>query len=152
MARPPRCARPRPASKPATPRRPSSSAPRWKAAALAERAPKIAARCAGMSAVALGDHDSAVHFLRAHLAHHPGDETVVVALARAVGRDGDDGAARNLLAGYVAQNPDHLRARVNLGVALARLGDYAGARRQWRAVLARDPSHPAATKLLAQLP
>ncbi|MGK0359668.1 MAG: thioredoxin-like negative regulator of GroEL [Bradymonadia bacterium] len=121
-------------------------------APIAERDPDRAARCAGMAAIALDDPDSAIRYLRAHMAHNPNDETVVLALARAVGRDGDDGAARSLLALYVAHNPEHLQARVNLGVAMARLGDYPGAKAQWTQVLARDPDHPAATKLLAQMP
>ena len=121
-------------------------------APIAEQKPDGAARCAGMAAVALNDRDSAVRYLRAHMAHHPNDETVVLALARAVGRDGDDGAARNLLAQYVEQNPDHLKARVNLGISMARLGDYRGAKAQWTQVLNREPGHLAATKLLAQMP
>lgn len=121
-------------------------------APIAERDPKQAARCAGMAAIALDDQEGATRFLRAHMAHHPDDETVVLALARAVGRDGDDGAARNLLLQYVQDNPGHLKARINLGISMARLGDYPGAKAQWLEVLSRAPDHPAATKLLAQLP
>lgn len=119
---------------------------------VAEKTPEQAARCAGMAAIALADRETGIRFLRAHLAHHPADEAAVLALARAVGRDGDDAAARSLLERYVEANPAHVEARLNLGVARARLGDYAGARQAWEAVLRLDPDHPGAKAMLSKLP
>lgn len=119
---------------------------------VAERDPAQAARCAGLAALAVDAPEDGIRFLRAHLAHHPADEQAVLALARAVGRQGDDAAARSLLARYVEQNPEHVEARLNLGVALARLGDYPGARRAWEKVLEIDPQHAGAQKMLSQLP
>ncbi len=111
-----------------------------------------ASRCAGEAAIQLKDRPAAIRYLRAHLAHHPHDEAVVLLLAKEVGRAGDDGAARALLARFVDQNPSHLSARVNLGIAHARLGDLAAARAAWQAVLDQAPDHPDARQLLDQLP
>jgi len=110
-----------------------------------------AARCAGLAADRLGRSRDAARYLRAWLAHHPGDEDVVLALARVIGRDGDDRAARALLEGFVSAHPKNVRARVNLGVASARLGDLDAARAQWEAVLRRDPGNADARELLDQL-
>lgn len=111
-----------------------------------------AARCAGLAAEALGRPEEAMRFLRAHLAHHPGDGQVVLHLARLIGRSGDDGAARALLEGFVGRNPDNAPARINLGIAYARLGDFDRARAQWEAVLSQDPENADARELLSQLP
>lgn len=121
-------------------------------APVAERMPEVAAGCAGRASAALGDHEGAAHYLRAHLAHHPDDEAAVLLLAKAIGRTGDDAAARSLLSRYVAAHPTHVEARLNLGIACARLGDYAGAKAEWKAVLRLKPDHPAATRLLKQMP
>lgn len=111
-----------------------------------------APRCAGLAAEKLDRPSEAISFLRAHLAHHPADDVVMLRLARLLGRSGDDGAARALLEGFVGRNPSSVKARLNLGVAYARLGDYKRARVQWQAVLDLSPDHPTAKKLLAQLP
>jgi len=122
-------------------------------APIASRRPEgDASLCAGQAAARLARWADAVRNLRAHLAHHPGDEDAVLLLAKAVGRSGDDEAARALLQRYVAVHPLHMRARVNLGVAHARLGEYAAARSSWEAVLARDPDNADAKDLLSQLP
>lgn len=120
---------------------------------VAARAPDgDAPLCAGHAAAALARWGDAVRNLRAHLAFHPDDESAVLRLAKAVGRDGDDEAARALLLRYVAAHPDHVRARLNLGVAHARLGDYDAARAAWQAVLGRDPENADARDLLARIP
>lgn len=121
-------------------------------APVAEATPEQGAGCAGHAALAADEPIAGIRFLRAHLAHHPADEAAVLALARAVGREGDDAAARSLLARYVERNPEHVEARLNLGVSLARMGDYAAARRAWERVLELAPGHPGATKMLSRLP
>lgn len=121
-------------------------------APIADRAPELAARCAGRAAEELGRHDDAIRYLRAWLSRHPGDEDTLLRLAREVGRDGDDAAARALLERAVAEHPDFIDARLNLGIARARLGDYPGARAAWQAVLDRRPDHVEARRLIEQLP
>ncbi len=118
---------------------------------IAERAPAVAARCAGRASEALGLHEDAARFYRAWLAHHPEDEQTLLSLAREVGRDGDDEAARALLTRAVAEQPGFVEARLNLGIALARLGRYPEARAAWQAVLERAPDHAEARRLLEEL-
>lgn len=107
--------------------------------------------CAGLAADGLGRSVEAIRFLRAYMAHHPNDETVIVQLARQIGRSGDDQGARALLERYVAEHPAHVLARLNLGIAKARAGDLEGAREAWLGVLKYAPGHEDATRLLKQL-
>lgn len=131
---------------------------RWQAAydlcrPLADAFPQSEApRCAGLAAEQLDQPQIAIPLLRAHLAHHTADDTIMLRLARLIGRTGDDGAARALLEGFVARNPNAIKARLNLGVAYARLGKYDEARAQWEAALRIDPESETARKLLDQLP
>lgn len=118
----------------------------------ARRPMSPAARCAGLAAERLGRTPEALRYLRAYRAHHPDDRDVLLALARLVGRSGDDAGARALLQRWVDAHPDDVRARINLGIAHARLGDYDAARRAWQAVLDRDPENTDARDLLDRLP
>lgn len=120
---------------------------------LASRHPDSeAARCAGLAAVATNRTEEAIRFLRAWLVAHPDDPEVVLALARAVGRGGDDGAARGLLADFAQRHPGHVSVWINLGVAEARLGRLAEARAAWEAALRLEPGNPDARALLDGLP
>lgn len=129
----------------------------------AERPETEASRCAGLAAEQLGDLPTAARYLRAWLSHQgevqgpdPIRDPVLLALARAVGRAGDDAAARALLAGYVQRNPEDARAHLNLGIAAARMGDYTAARFAWeraRGLVAEgDALRADADRLLEQLP
>jgi tetratricopeptide (TPR) repeat protein len=129
----------------------------------AERPETDASRCAGLAAEQLGDLPTAARYLRAWLSHQgevqgpdPVRDPVLLALARAVGRAGDDAAARALLAGYVQRNPDDARAHLNLGIAAARMGDYTAARAAWEQARERSSAGDAlrgdAERLLEQLP
>ncbi|MCK6569559.1 tetratricopeptide repeat protein [Myxococcota bacterium] len=111
-----------------------------------------AARCAGMAAYTLGRRDDAVRYLRGWLAAHDDDAEALLALARTVGRGGDDGAARGLLADFVARHPESVDVWLNLGVAEARLGRVDAARRAWQRVLELRPDHPEARALIGKLP
>jgi tetratricopeptide (TPR) repeat protein len=111
-----------------------------------------ATRCAGLAALATGRIPEALRHLRVWIADHPEDVEAVLALARTVGRSGDDGAARAMLAEYVASHPDAVAIWLNLGVAEARLGRLAAARAAWQRVLALQPDHADARALLAKLP
>jgi tetratricopeptide (TPR) repeat protein len=111
-----------------------------------------ATRCAGLAALATGRIPDALRHLRVWIADHPEDVEAVLALARTVGRSGDDGAARAMLAEYVAAHPDAVAVWLNLGVAEARLGRPAQARAAWQRVLALQPDHTDARALLAKLP
>jgi tetratricopeptide (TPR) repeat protein len=111
-----------------------------------------ATRCAGLAALATGRIPDALRHLRVWIADHPEDVEAVLALARTVGRSGDDGAARAMLAEYVASHPDAVAVWLNLGVAEARLGRPAQARAAWQQVLALQPDHADARALLAKLP
>jgi tetratricopeptide (TPR) repeat protein len=119
---------------------------------LAEHMPAgPATLCAAQAAERSDRSEDAIRFYRALLAHNPDHAGALLALARLVGRDGDDAAARALLARCVKAHPDSIEARLNLGVALARLGDLQGARATWSALLERDPKHEEAKTLLRQL-
>ena len=107
--------------------------------------------CAARAAEALGRDELAIRFYRASLANGPKETALRLALARLVGRAGDDAAARALLERCVAEDPTSNKARLNLGIARARLGDLDGARAAWRAVLERDPNNMEAKALLLQL-
>jgi hypothetical protein len=122
-------------------------------APVADRVPESqAARCAGLAAEKLGRSDVATRYLRAFLDHHQDDREALLALARIVGRSGDDAAARALLAGWVGRHADDADAWLNLGIAAARLGDYAGARQAWETVLRLAPDRADARDLLRRLP
>ena len=119
---------------------------------LAEHTPAgPATLCAAQAAERSDRSEDAIRFYRALLAHDPDHAGALLALARLVGRDGDDAAARALPARCVTAHPDSIDARLNLGVALARLGDLQGARATWSALLERDPKHEEAKTLLRQL-
>ncbi len=122
-------------------------------AAAAEADPSSeASRCAGLAAEKLGRSDDGERHLRAWLLHHEGDRDATLALARLVGRNGDDAAARAVLAAWVDAHADDADAWLNLGIAHARLGDVAAARRAWETVLQLRPDDADGKKLLRQLP
>ena len=122
-------------------------------AELAERWPTgEAARCAGLAAVATGRSTDGIRFLRVWMAGHDDDSEAVLALARAVGRGGDDGAARGVLVDHVSRHPESAEVWMNLGIAEARLGQIEAARKAWQTVLRLRPGQPDAKALLHQLP
>lgn len=110
-----------------------------------------ATTCAARAAEALGETTLAIRFYRAALANGRKETALRLALARLVGRAGDDAAARALLETCVTDDPGSVKAWLNLGVARARLGDLQGARRAWRTVIELAPDHREAKSLLRQL-
>jgi tetratricopeptide (TPR) repeat protein len=121
-------------------------------AAVAADPASEATRCAGLAAEKLGRGDDAERYLRAWLLRHADDRDATLALARLVGRHGDDAAARAVLLAWVGAHADDADAWLNLGVAHARLGDFAAARQAWESVLRLRPDDADAKKLLKRLP
>ena len=110
-------------------------------APLADRAPSLfAAKCAGLAALNLNDFARAVLYLRAYLASHAQDTESHLALAKALGRSGDDSSAVALLT-HVLNTPS-LRPKMpslgealyNLGIAHARLGRIERALTTWKQI------------------
>ena len=110
-------------------------------APLADRSPRLfAAKCAGLAALNLNDIASAVRYLRAYLASHSQDVESHLALAKALGRGGDDASAVALLTRVL--NTPSLRPKMpslgealyNLGVAHARLGRIERALSTWKQI------------------
>ena len=85
---------------------------------------------------------------RAHLSFHPTDRPAILALARCVGRSGDDDGARAVLALATQNHPGWADAHVELGIALYRLSQVEAARSEWRKALQLDAQNEDAAKLL----
>ena len=117
----------------------------------AERRPQTgAARCAARAAQALKQYPEAVRMWRAHLAFHPEDQEGIIALARCIGRLGDDDNARAILEINTRRFPEWVDAKIELGIALYRLNKIKAARDQWHKALNVDPENVDAQRLLRQ--
>lgn len=117
----------------------------------AERRPQTgSARCAAQAAQGLENYIEASRMWRAHLAFFPDDQPAIIALARCIGRQGDDDTARAILQINVQRFPNWLDAQIELGIALYRLKQPVKARDIWRAVLKDDPNNEDAQHLLRQ--
>ncbi len=110
-----------------------------------------ALRCVALGLEIDRQDTRAIRLLRAHLDADPRDAEVRRALARALGRSGDDTAALAVLRLHVLDAPDDVSAWLNLGIAAARLGRLDEARVAWLRVLALAPGHTDATALLKAL-
>ena len=109
-----------------------------------------AARCAGRALQKLKRYPEAIRMWRAHLAFFPNDKKGIIALARCVGRLGDDDNARAILQINTQRFPEWVDAKIELGIALYRLSQIQAARSQWRAALSIDPTNADARRLLRQ--
>lgn len=115
----------------------------------ADRLPESkAARCAGLAADAIGETVKAVVYLRAYSSIHQTDAEVIRALARQLGRGGDDAAALALLRRFLDYDPNDRLARLNLGIAALRVGLQAEAREAFEYLLNQDPNDKEAAELL----
>ena len=116
----------------------------------AERTPQSgAARCAATAAQVQELYPEAIRMWRAHLSFHPQDRPAILALARCVGRSGDDDGARAVLALATRDHPNWADVRVELGIALYRLSQVAAARSQWEQAIKLDPKNKDAARLLS---
>jgi tetratricopeptide (TPR) repeat protein len=109
-----------------------------------------AARCAARAAQGLEHYQEASRMWRAHLAFFPDDQEGIIALARCIGRLGDDDSARAILQISTHRFPEWVDAKIELGIALYRLNQIETARQKWRAALSIDPDNVDAQRLLRQ--
>jgi tetratricopeptide (TPR) repeat protein len=119
---------------------------------IAKRKPStLASKCAGLSAVSLGQTEDAIKFLRAYLGMNPRDEIVLLALAKQIGKNGDDQSALALLLNVLEINPKNSLALLNAGIAYVRLQRYLEAEKYLKSIDREAKEYGNALELLGQI-
>jgi tetratricopeptide (TPR) repeat protein len=111
----------------------------------------LASKCAGLASVQLNDSENAIRFLRAYLGVNPKSEESILALAKQIGKNGDDLSALSLLMQALEINPSMPKTLLNIGIAYIRLQKYEKAKDYLNQINSTASEYQDAQQLIKQI-